>query len=74
VGMSQTGSYHLGEIGWSSSQILSFYYPGTQLQPLSTAIVFWRDPAQQPVSSLPIELPFSKAIDLFRQVKSPKAP
>jgi SpoIID/LytB domain protein len=42
VGMSQTGSYHLGELGWSGSRILSFYYPGTQLQPLTSAIVFWR--------------------------------
>ena len=74
VGMSQTGSYHLGDIGWSSNQILSFYYPGTQLQPLSTAIVYWRDPAQKPVSSLSIELPFSKAIDLFKQVKSFQEP
>ena len=74
VGMSQTGSYHLGKIGWSSSQILSFYYPGTQLQPLSSAIVFWRDPAQKPVSSLPIDLPFSKAIDLFKQVRSLQEP
>ena len=74
VGMSQTGSYHLGEIGWSSSQILSFYYPGTQLQPLSPAIVYWRDPAQKSVSSLPIDLPFSKAIDLFKQVKSLREP
>lgn len=45
VGMSQTGAYNLGDLGWSSAQILSFYYPGTQLQPLSDAITFWRDPA-----------------------------
>jgi SpoIID/LytB domain protein len=45
VGMSQTGAYHLGQLGWSSSQILSFYYPGTVLQPLNPSIVFWRDPA-----------------------------
>lgn len=43
VGMSQTGAYNLGELGWSSSQILSFYYPGTQLQPLTNAITFWQD-------------------------------
>jgi len=42
VGMSQTGSYRLGELGWSGSRILSFYYPGTQLQPLTDAIVFWQ--------------------------------
>lgn len=41
VGMSQAGSYHLGEIGWTNAQILNFYYPGTQLQRLNTAIVFW---------------------------------
>jgi SpoIID/LytB domain protein len=44
VGMSQTGAYHLGELGWSSDQILSFYYPGTQLQPLHPGIAFWREP------------------------------
>jgi SpoIID/LytB domain protein len=43
VGLSQTGSYHLGKLGWSSSQILNFYYPGTTLQPISDAIIFWRD-------------------------------
>jgi len=45
VGLSQTGSYHLGEIGWSAAQILAFYYPGTQLKPLSKSIVFWQEPA-----------------------------
>jgi peptidoglycan hydrolase-like amidase len=45
VGMSQTGAYNLGDLGWSNAQILNFYYPGTQLQPLSDAITFWRDPA-----------------------------
>jgi len=44
VGLSQTGSYHLGKLGWSSDRILSFYYPGTQLQPINNSIVFWRDP------------------------------
>jgi SpoIID/LytB domain protein len=44
VGLSQTGSYHLGKLGWSSDRILSFYYPGTQLQPISQSLVFWRDP------------------------------
>lgn len=46
VGMSQTGSYKLGRLNWSASRILSFYYPGAQLQPLSQAIVYWRDPAE----------------------------
>ncbi|NET35655.1 MAG: SpoIID/LytB domain-containing protein [Cyanothece sp. SIO1E1] len=44
VGMSQTGAYRLGNLGWSSDRILSFYYPGTQLQPINDNIVFWRDP------------------------------
>ncbi|MBC7971612.1 MAG: hypothetical protein H7Z11_16060 [Verrucomicrobia bacterium] len=43
VGLSQTGTYHLGKLGWSSDRILSFYFPGTQLQPISNAITFWRD-------------------------------
>lgn len=42
VGLSQTGSYRLGRLGWSSDRILSFYYPGTQLQPISSNIIFWR--------------------------------
>lgn len=44
VGMSQTGAYHLGELGWSYDRILRFYYPGTQLQPLNPSIAFWREP------------------------------
>lgn len=43
VGLSQTGSYRLGQLGWSSSRILNFYYPNTRLQPISRAITFWRD-------------------------------
>ncbi|OLP15753.1 amidase [Leptolyngbya sp. 'hensonii'] len=42
VGLSQTGSYRLGELGYTSRQILSFYYPGTQLQPINPTIVFWK--------------------------------
>lgn len=45
VGMSQTGAYHLGDLGWSSERIVRFYYPGTQLQPLNSSIVFWREPS-----------------------------
>jgi SpoIID/LytB domain protein len=44
VGMSQTGAYHLGELGWSYDRILQFYYPGTQLQPLNPSVTFWREP------------------------------
>lgn len=42
VGLSQTGSYRLGELGWSNQRILNFYYPGTQVQPISQAITFWQ--------------------------------
>ncbi|MDX2100792.1 MAG: SpoIID/LytB domain-containing protein [Leptolyngbyaceae cyanobacterium bins.59] len=45
VGLSQTGSYRLGELGWTSDRILQFYYPGTQLQPISPTITFWREPS-----------------------------
>lgn len=41
VGLSQTGSHRLAELGWSSSRILNFYYPGTQIQSLSDNITFW---------------------------------
>ena len=43
VGLSQTGTYYLGKLGWSSDRILSFYFPGTQLQPINNTITFWRD-------------------------------
>lgn len=46
VGMSQTGSYNLGKLGWSYDRILQFYYPGTSLQPIHESIVFWRDPLE----------------------------
>lgn len=45
VGLSQSGSYRLGKLGWTSQQILNFYFPGTQLQPLNDSIVFWQDPS-----------------------------
>ncbi len=41
VGMSQSGAYNLGEQGYSSEQILEFYYPGTELQPISESTVFY---------------------------------
>nr|WP_290226273.1 SpoIID/LytB domain-containing protein [Trichocoleus desertorum] len=47
VGMSQTGSYRLGRLGWTSGQILNFYYPGTQIQPISQALTFWRAPSPE---------------------------
>lgn len=43
VGLSQTGTYYLGKLGWTSDRILSFYFPGTQLQSISNAITLWRD-------------------------------
>jgi SpoIID/LytB domain protein len=52
VGMSQTGAYHLGDLGWSSAQILDFYYPGAQLQPLTNAITYWHDPVQKAETQL----------------------
>ncbi|MEO0540643.1 MAG: SpoIID/LytB domain-containing protein [Cyanobacteria bacterium P01_A01_bin.105] len=50
VGMSQTGSYNLGKLGWSYERILSFYYPGTELKPISDEIVFWR-PIEDEITS-----------------------
>jgi SpoIID/LytB domain protein len=40
VGLSQTGAQNLAKLGWSSSKILQFYYPGTKLQRLSEEIKF----------------------------------
>ncbi|MBD1904154.1 SpoIID/LytB domain-containing protein [Funiculus sociatus GB2-A5] len=47
VGMSQTGAFNLAKVGWSSQQILNFYYPGAQIQPLNESITFWQDRSQQ---------------------------
>lgn len=55
VGMSQTGAYNLGRLGWSSDRILGFYYLNTTVQPLSDRLVFWRDPAESAVSQQPTE-------------------
>lgn len=41
VGMSQTGAYNLGKQGYSSEQILEFYYPGTALKPISESTIFY---------------------------------
>lgn len=46
VGLSQTGSYGLAKLGWSSDRILNFYYPGTQIQPLSSLL-------NKPVATIP---------------------
>ena len=55
VGMSQTGAYNLGDLGWSSDRILKFYYPGTTLQPISDQLVYWQDPANLDVPVSPAE-------------------
>jgi SpoIID/LytB domain protein len=44
VGLSQYGSHNLAKLGWTGKQILNFYYPGTQIQPLSPSITFWQEP------------------------------
>ncbi len=44
VGLSQTGSYKLAQLGWDKSRILNFYYPNTQLLPLQPSITYWREP------------------------------
>jgi SpoIID/LytB domain protein len=67
VGLSQTGSYRLGRLGWSAAQILSFYYPGTQTQRLSQSIVFWQEkPASQGQST-------TSTPDPVKGVKAPPA-
>jgi SpoIID/LytB domain protein len=45
VGLSQYGSYHLAKLGWNYDQILQFYFPGTQLEPINSKIVAYRAPA-----------------------------
>lgn len=47
VGMSQTGSHKLAKLGWSSDRILSFYYPGTQIQLINESIILWQDPLKE---------------------------
>jgi len=44
VGLSQYGSYNLAKLGWTSAQILSFYYPGTTLELLNDSTVYYRNP------------------------------
>ncbi|WP_404789077.1 SpoIID/LytB domain-containing protein [Altericista sp. CCNU0014] len=52
VGLSQAGSYALSKQGWSAAKILSFYYPNTSLQPLSSTMAFWKDTALSPSPSI----------------------
>ncbi len=51
AGMSQLGSYTLAQQGWRYDRILSFYYPGTRVQPLQDSIVYYREEA----ALLPVE-------------------
>ncbi|MGB3403707.1 MAG: SpoIID/LytB domain-containing protein [Microcoleaceae cyanobacterium] len=44
VGFSQTGSYQLSELGWSSSEMLDFYFPGTQIQMMNEPVSLWQPP------------------------------
>jgi SpoIID/LytB domain protein len=44
VGLSQAGSYRLGDLGWSAPQIVNFYFPRTQLKTLNSSVVLWQDP------------------------------
>lgn len=44
VGLSQYGSYALGKRGFSYDRILNFYFPGSQIQPISPQITYYRDP------------------------------
>ena len=44
VGLSQFGSHHLAQLGWTGDRILAFYFPGTQLQLFNSSISTWRDP------------------------------
>jgi SpoIID/LytB domain protein len=55
VGLSQAGSYALSKQGWSAAKILSFYYPNTSLQPLSSKMAFWKDtlPSPSPIAQRP---------------------
>ncbi|MDB9524901.1 SpoIID/LytB domain-containing protein [Oscillatoria sp. CS-180] len=59
VGMSQTGAYNLGDLGWSSERIVKFYYPGTELQPISDELILWKDPYEIDVPLQPAEEPES---------------
>ncbi|MBD2104384.1 SpoIID/LytB domain-containing protein [Leptolyngbya sp. FACHB-261] len=44
VGMSQTGSYRLGRLGWNYNRILSFYYSGTRLERVGQDVQVSRKP------------------------------
>lgn len=48
VGLSQTGAYRLGQMGWNYGRILQFYYPGTTLQPIHNGLTLWAAPQAAP--------------------------
>ncbi len=55
VGMSQTGSYHLGKLGWSYDRILDFYFSGTKLQTLKPEFISEAKPDKLPIlASTPV--------------------
>ncbi|MGF1541024.1 MAG: SpoIID/LytB domain-containing protein [Pleurocapsa sp.] len=41
VGLSQYGSYNLANLGWSAKEILAFYFPQTEIQPLDDSIILY---------------------------------
>lgn len=59
VGLSQYGSHNLAKLGWTGQKILAFYYPGTQVQPLSPSIVFWQAPKTNSQPDLQTNKPWS---------------
>ncbi|MGB3493043.1 MAG: SpoIID/LytB domain-containing protein [Elainellaceae cyanobacterium] len=73
VGMSQTGAYRLGELGWSSDRILDFYYRGSELKVLNEEIVYWREPNQTPdnTASMPEDTESNSA---SQESQDPAAP
>jgi len=50
VGFSQLGSHKLAKLGWTTDRILKFYYPGTEIQPLSSTITLTGKATQPPPS------------------------
>jgi SpoIID/LytB domain protein len=56
VGMSQTGSYHLGDLGWSYDRILDFYYTNVQLLPLQPEYLADVDLNSATIATTPIDL------------------
>jgi SpoIID/LytB domain protein len=57
VGLSQTGSYRLGQMGWNYGRILQFYYPGTTLQPIHNGLTLWAAPEAAPTPAPPFRPP-----------------